>query len=413
MRARIGCATAVACVVSALVLAAYAVPVAAADRVNVPAETEAVRDLLDRAMRAYRLADFQTAYKFSRAAYLDHFELVEIALRVVDADLTLDMEYRFADLRTKMQAGAPVPAVDRSVRSVRDGLNEIDAMFSKVGALAPALAFGSSFTIIFREGLEAVLVIAALLGYLQTGPGGRSGTRHVLLGAGLALGTTAVTWALLRFVVQIAPGGHELLEAIVSLIAVVVLFWVSFWLLNRLDRQRWMEFLRARAWAAMAGGSALGLLGLGFTAVYREGFETALFYEVLLSLSRRSEMFVLYGFLTGAAALGAVAWMILRAGRRLPVRVFLNIAVGITMLLSIAFIGKAVRELQETGLLDATSLIGVVPRLPRPVAEFTGIHPTLQTLTAQAVLLGVYLAGGALIWWKSRRSAAVQVREAG
>jgi high-affinity iron transporter len=393
----------------ALVLALHAAQASAADRVNVPAETEAVRDLLERAMRAYRLADFQTAYKLARAAYLDHFELVEIPLRVVDADLTLDMEYRFADLRTKLQAGAPVLEVDRTVRAVRDGLNEIDAMFSNLGTLAPALAFGSSFTIIFREGLEAVLVIAALLGYLQTGPG-RSGGRHVLLGAGLALITTAVTWGVLRFVVQIAPGGRELLEAIVSLLAVIVLFWVSFWLLNRLDRQRWMEFLRARASAAMASGSALGLLGLGFTAVYREGFETALFYEVLLSISRRSETFVLYGFLAGAAALGAVAWMILRAGRRLPVRVFLNIAVGITMLLSIAFIGKAVRELQETGLLDATSLIGVVPRLPRAVAEFTGIHPTVQTLSAQAGLLCVYLAGGVLMWWKSHRTSAAPAR---
>lgn len=380
--------------------------------VHVTAETDAVRDLLQQAVRAYRLGDFQEAYRLARAAYLDHFEPVEIPLRVLDADLTLDMEYRFADLRTKMQAGAPAPEVERSLRSIRDGLDEIDAMFSSVGALAPTLAFVASFTIIFREGLEAVLVIAALLAYLQSSPG-RTGRRFLLLGVGLALLATVLTWLGLRFAVRLAPVGRELLEAIVSLVAVGVLFWVSFWLVSRLDRQRWMEFLRARAWAAIAGGSAIGLLGLGFTAVYREGFETALFYEVLLSLSHRSELFVLYGFAGGAGALAVVAWMVLRAGRRLPVQTFLKVAVAIVMVLSVAFLGKAVRELQEAGFVNATSLIGVVPRLPRPVAEFTGIHPTRETLAAQALLLGVYALGGVAMWWRSRHRgpAAAPARE--
>ncbi|HBY92972.1 MAG TPA: iron permease FTR1 [Chloroflexi bacterium] len=391
-------------VVSALLLVPHAAAQGNPTSVNVPAETAAVRDLLQQAMRAYRVGDYEAAYKLSRAAYLDHFENIEIPLRVLDADLTLDMEYRFADLRTKMQAAATAGEVEQSIRSVRDGLNEIDAMFSDVGALAPALAFGASFTIIFREGLEAVLIIAALLGYLRSGM--QKGRRHVFLGIGLALVATVITWVLLRFIVQVAPVGRELLEAIISFVAVGMMFWVSFWLVNRLDRQRWMEFLHARAWAAMASGNALGLMGLGFTAVYREGFETALFYEVLLNLSNRAEWFVLYGFLAGLIALGVVAWLILRAGQRLPIRTFMRIAVAIVMLLSVAFIGKAVQELQESGLINATSLIGVVPRLPRPVAEFTGIHPTVETLLAQILLLGVYIAGGVALWWKSNRHPA-------
>jgi high-affinity iron transporter len=369
--------------------------------VNVPAEADAIRDLLQRAMHAYRLGDFDLAYTFSRAAYLDHFEVVEIPLRLLDADLTLDMEYRFADLRSKMQAGAPASEVEQSIRSVREGVDEIEAMFSQVGALAPALAFGASFTIIFREGLEAVLVITALFGYLRTGM--RSARQHVLRGVGLAFLATLISWIILRFLVRIAPVGRELLEAIITFVAVGVLFWVSFWLVSRLDRQRWMEFLNAQAWAAMANGNVWGLVSLGFVAVYREGFETALFYEVLLSLSHRSELFVLYGFLAGSLALGAVAWLLLRGGQRLPIRTFMSLAVAIVLLLSVAFIGKAMQNLQEAGFASATSLIGVFPRLPRPLADFTGIHPTVETLTAQAVLLGVYVLGGTAMWWQSRR----------
>src|SRR5258706_9623484 len=266
--------------------------------VNVSAETDAIRDLLQQAMRAYRLGDMTSAFKLSRSAYLDHFEAIELPLRALDPDLTLDMEYRFADLRTRMQAGADTAEVESSARTVRTGVDEIDAMFSQVGALAPALAFTSSFTIIFREGLEAVLIIGALMGYLQTSSN-RRGRRYVYMGIGLALLATLITWGILRFVISITPVGREVIEAVVSILAVGMLFWVSFWLVSRLDRQHWMEFLRARSWAAMARGSAIGLIVAGFTAISRDGFETALFYEVLFNMSTRVELYVLLGLLTG------------------------------------------------------------------------------------------------------------------
>lgn len=360
--------------------------------VNVPGETLAVRDLLQQSMRAYRLGEFEQAYKFSRSAYLDRFESVEIPLRVLDPDLTLDMEYRFANLRSKMQAGAPANEVEPLMRSVRSGLDEIDSLFTNNGALVPALAFGASFTIIFREGLEAVLVIAALLGALRAG-GTPATRRYVLIGIALAIVATVATWLVVRLIISITPVGRELFEAVISIVAVGVLFWVSFWLVNRLDRQRWMEFLHARAWAAMAGGSALGLVGIGFTAVYREGFETALFYEVLLSLARSAELFVLLGFLFGSGVLAIVAYAILKAGVKLPVRTFMSIAVIVVMFISVTFIGKAIYELQNTGLLGVTSLIGVVPRLPRVLADFTGFHPTVETLTAQLALTLTYVTG--------------------
>ena len=377
----------------------------APSEVAVPAELALMRDLLQESMRAYRQGDYGQAHKLARAAYLDHFELVEIPLRVVNADLTLEMEYRMADLRTKMQAGAPAAEVEESVRLTRDGLLEIEAMYTEVGALVPALAFTGSFTIIFREGLEAVLVIAALLGYLQKAGGGRQSQRYIFLGIGGAVILSIATWLLLRFVLSIAPVGRELLEAIVSLVAVGMLFWVSFWLVSRLDRKRWMEFLNARSWAAMTSGSSLALAGLGFTAVYREGFETALFYEVLLGLSARAEMYVLYGFVAGLVVLAVVAWLILRAGQRMPVQKFMTAAVSVVMLLSVAFIGNAVQELQDTGLLGVTSLMGVMPRLPTAVADFTGIHPTVETLAAQGILLAIYIAGGVLMWWNGRPKA--------
>lgn len=363
--------------------------------VEITGATAAIREGLDTAMRDYQLGNFQAAFTEARAAYLDHFEDIEVPLRAVNPDLTLEMEYRFADLRTKMQQGADSATVETRELAVRSGLDEIDAQFSGTGIAAPMLAFTSGFTIIFREGLEATLVIAALFAYLQSGQSRALG-RYLLYGVGLAMLASALSWAVVHYLISITPVARELLEAVISVFAVVVLFWVNFWLLRRADQKRWMEFMRARAWAAMTSGSALGLAALGFTAVYREGLETALFYEALAFIGQQVGGFIVLGFVLGMIALGIVAYSLLRTGQRMPVVSFLKIAVPLLMVMSVAFVGTAVEQLQEAGLIGVTSLLGVMPRLPNLLAQLTGIHPTVETLIAQASLTIIYIAG--FIW---------------
>jgi high-affinity iron transporter len=395
-------------VVLILLLAMLVIPRGAAHAqggnpsVNVAAEAQAIRDLLQQAMRAYRLGDYSGAFKLSRAAYLDHFENIEIPLRAMDGDLTLDLEYRFADLRSKMQQGAPASEVEASARHVRDGVDEVDGMFTSTGALAPTLAVVSGFSVIFREGLEAVLVLAALLGYLRASQGQSLG-RYIFYGVGLAIVASAFSWLVVHYVVSVTPVARELLEAVVSLIAVAVLFWVNFWLIRRMDQKRWMEFMRARAWSAMASGSAIGLIMLGFTAVYREGLETALFYEVLALMSQQVVVYLALGFLLGVVALLAVTWLILKTSHRLPVHRFFQVTVGLIMVLSVAFVGGAVHSLQEAGFVGATTLLNMLPRLPHALATFTGFHPTVETISAQVLLTSVYVMGVVALQVRQRK----------
>lgn len=370
--------------------------------VDVSAETQAIRDTLEQAMRAYRLGDYTNAFKFSRSAYLDHFEAIEIPLRALDGDLTLDLELRFADLRSKMQHGAPAAEVEASISHVRDGVDEVDKMFNGTGSLAPTLAVVSGFSVIFREGLEAALVLAALLGYLRASQSQSMG-RYILYGVGVAVVASAVSWVIVHYLISIAPVAREMIEAVVSLLAVGVLFWVNFWLIRRIDQKRWMEFMRARAWSAMASGSAIGLVVLGFTAVYREGLETALFYEVLALMSKQIEIYLLIGFLVGSVSLVFVTWLILKSSRKLPIKRFFGVTVTLIMALSVAFIGTAVHGLQETGAIGATPLLSILPRLPRVVADFTGYHPTVETLGAQLVLTAVYVAGWIIMRLQRRK----------
>src|SRR5437764_7543232 len=132
-------------------------------------EVTQARALVSQALAEVKAGDRARAYRHARAAYLDHFEVVEIPLRLRDASVVLDVEFAFAQLRNDIRDGEPVDQVRHDVRDVRALLTDVDRLLASKGLAAPALAFGFSFSILFREGVEAVLLIALLLGSLAAG----------------------------------------------------------------------------------------------------------------------------------------------------------------------------------------------------------------------------------------------------
>ena len=379
-----------------VLLTAVAAPAGAAEvtpEQGVAELTEA-RDLLRQAVEAYAAGDQRLALATARSAYLDHFELVEFPLRVRDERLTLELEELFADVRSLMQTGAAADEVRSSTLALQVRLNEAERALSAPGIAAPVITFAYSFTILFREGLEAMLVVAMLLGALAAARALRY-RRAILAGVGTAAAASLVTWIVILLVLNLAPVQRELLEAVMTLIAVVMLFYVSFWLIARMDQRRWMEFMKARISVAAGAGSATAMFMIGFTAVYREGVETGLFYQALLSFARGLEAWVLAGTALAVLVLLGVAWMIFKAGRRLPVKKVLGTAVVMIMVLSVAFFGNAIRAGQEADLVPLT-VLRAVPSLPFFLAELTGWHPTLETIAAQAALATIYVGGA--IW---------------
>lgn len=373
-------------------------------------ELDKSRALLDRSVDLYASGRHEDAYTAARNAYLDHFELVEIPLRVRDEALTLDLEERYARLRAEIDDRRPVADIRATVVEIHDGLDDVERVLSKPGIGAPLLAFVFSFITLFREGFEAVLVVAAILGFLASSRNEQY-RGAILQGVAAAVVATGVVFVGATMVLRIAPFQREMLEAGTTIFATVVLFFISFWLFRRLDHRRWMEFLSAKVWAAGASGSALALAGVGFTAVFREGFETVLFYQALLFVTKGLELWVAAGALVAAAILVGVAVAIFRAGRRVPTRQFLAIAVALLMALSVAFLGNAIRGLQKAAVITVTVIDGA-PRLPIFLAELTGYHPTVQTTAAQAGLVAVYAAGG--LWLLvSRRGSSRAVDPAG
>ncbi|MFZ1878281.1 MAG: FTR1 family protein, partial [Nitrososphaeraceae archaeon] len=211
------------------------------------------------------------------------------------------------------------------------------------------------------------------------------------------------------YIIEISGANRELIEAVAGLSAVAVLFWVSFWVLNKIETKKWIEFVKAKVWKATTTGSVIVFVALAFFTVYREGFETVLFYQAMLSFAKYMELYVIAGMVVGLAVIIGVAILINRLGRRLPLRVLFALTMGIGAYMSIAFMGNAVRELQELGVVPTTPLVGIVPRLDINLATMTGIHPTLESVIAQVVLLSIYLIGSLYILvLKPRRQKAIE-----
>jgi high-affinity iron transporter len=386
--------------------AAHASDQLAQGRHQMTLASQGVTDALD----AYKAGDRDRAYKLARSAYLDHFEFVEVPLRLRNPNLVLDTEFTFAELRNSIRAGAPLSTVRGKVVKLRHQLLNVDRELAKKGIAAPLIAFLFSFTILFREGVEAVLLIAILLGSLAAGSAANY-KRPLGIGVLAAIVASAITWVLATLVIDIAPVNRELLEAITALFAVVVLIGVSFWLVQRLEHRRRMEFMRARTAAAIAAGSTAAFVGLGFTAVYREGFETVLFYQALSLFAAGLALWVWLGIAAAVVALGAVGYAILGLGKKLPLKPMLITGASVLLLLSVAFAGNAVRSLQDADVLGVSPVHAGWARLPVFVAELTGIHPTRQGLIAQAVLLAIFAAGAAWVFWlaplRARRASEV------
>jgi len=371
-----------------------------------------VRTSIDETLQLLKASDSpesrDAAFAQARSGYLDHFELVEIPLRVVDPALTVKAEAQFAEIRELIRNDASVDEIRTQIIALRGIVDDAERRLTDVGIGAPALVVGQSFLIIFREGLEVVLLLSVLLGYLEASKATEY-RRPILIGVALAGVLTIITVVALQTVFAHIGAGREVLEAVVSLVAVAMLFWVSFWLISRLDHKRWLEFVKARVWSAVAVGSTMSLVLIGFTAVYREGFETALFYQALLSFGTGLTGYIALGFGLGVLALTVVAFLIFRLGRRLPMRTFLSVAVVLVMLTSVAFLGNAVHELQAADMIGYTALDW--PHMPIFLAQATGYWPTVQTITAQLVLLAVYVLGAIYMFViKPRRERAASRR---
>lgn len=326
--------------------------------------------------------------KLAFDAYLV-FEQVEGDVQARSPALGQELETVFAELRARAAVGSPEELADIRGR-VLAGLERAERMV--VDRASRTNLFAQSFFLLVREGFEAILIVGALMAFL-TKAGAVAKRRDVALGAWWALAASAVTWLLVELLFNITAAQREALEGYTMLLATAVLFYVSYWLLSKIEAAKWSAFVRGRMQGALSRGSGIALASVAFLAVYREGLETILFYKALFSsggAQAAGAAAVVGGMALGAVALVGLYVAINYFGLKIPMKPFFAVTGGMLYYMAFVFAGKGIAELQTAGIVPLTALHWA-PRLPQ-----LGVYPTLESLMLQGLL--IVLALVAVVW---------------
>lgn len=338
--------------------------------------------ILNDAYDLYFMKDPEKAKARVNNAYFGFYEkhgVERAVMSYISGKHGTDTEYQFAKIKRLMSDGAPNKTVraeiDVILKMLHEDANELDG--KKESGWSVLLA---SFIIIFREGLEAILVIAAISAYLV-----RSGNirmvKVVYMSSLFAVFASVLAAIALNSIVNLSGANQEIIEGVAMLLATVVLFFISNWMFSKAEAEAWKNYVEGKVKSAISSGSSIALGFAAFLAVFREGAETILFYQAMLSESKEHMDMVWYGLAIGTLVL-AVIFIIIRFGTmRLPLKPFF-IGTSILMyIMAIAFAGGGVKELQEADIIHVTPVDFV-----RSI-EVLGIYPTVETLLPQIFMV--------------------------
>src|SRR3954469_3087074 len=370
-------------------------PVARADATAIPGDTASpvILALLDSALDFARSGKPAEAGDRAFDAYIA-FEPLETPARAKKPGLVATMERHFADFKGAVRRNDVVAA--KGYRdAIADGLPSVIDLSQQPSTNWEA--FFQSFLIILREGFEAILVIGAVVAFLIK-MGHRERLRSIWLGIALGLVASLATAVVMKTVLAAMPASREIVEATTMLIAVVVLFSVSYWLISKVEAAKWQKFIREKVTSALDHGGGKALALVAFLAVYREGAETALFYQALFNEGPNVGFPLTLGIIVGFLALTVIFTLFYRFGVRIPMRPFFTVTSILLYYMAFVFMGKGVRELQEGNVMRIT----VVPGGPH--VEAMGIYPSVETLTAQGILIVLLIFATVRTFWPSRRT---------
>lgn len=352
------------------------------------------RAKLQESLAAARAGNTPEATRLGLSAYLDGFEPLEPKLSARNKTLMTQIESGMLAYRGALGNGRLGEAEAAATRL--DGLFSQAEKELEAGASDASTTFVGALTILLREGVEALLIVVGMIAFLRKA--GRTDVLpHVHAGWVSALAAGGLTWAVATYVVGISGASREVTEGVSSLFAAVVLLAVGLWMHQKSSAGRWQAYLKEKLSSAMSRRSAWALFGLSFIAVYREVFETVLFFSALAVDGHEGAL--LGGLACGVAALAVIAWLLLRTSARMPIGKFFAISSIAVAVIAVILAGKGMSGLQEAGWVSANPI-------PWPHVQVLGIYPTAETAIAQVVVLLIALAGFSINAVQARRFAA-------
>lgn len=365
--------------------------------------------VLDDSLAASESGDGERGAELVNEAYYQYYEKLGFEKNVMNAiggSRVSKVESTFKESRKAMVAGDAADAkahVDELKTMLVEDAAALDGgAGSEVGGFTRLItsSFGQAFLILIREGLEALLVVAAIIAYLVKS-GNRRLVRWIYLGVVAGLAASGVIAAVFMALFGGSGPQQEIMEGVCALVAMGMLLYTSNWMLNKSSVDAWNRYIRAKTEAAVAriGGTAgtdptperLGAAGivslalLSFLAVFREGAETVIFYQSIYSMTQdASGMWI--GGITAAVVLIGVFLLIRFTSVRIPIRPFFIVTSVLLAVLVVIFAGGGVHSLIEGDALGGIYLDGF------PTNDWLGLYPYVETLAAQSIALAAVLA---------------------
>ncbi len=350
-----------------------------------PSPIAFARQRIGEALAAVEKGNRETAQELAVSAYLEGFEIAESGLDNVDHELRMQIEREMMALRKSIGDGISAGELRKQVSRVDNLLSSANDLLSGDG-LSPTAAFISALVILLREGLEAILLLAAIIAFV-TRTGRRDALPWVHAGWIGALAMGGVTWMVATYFISISGANRELTEGVTALVACAMLLYVGYWLHGKSQAQAWSHFLRDQVDSALERRTLRTMAAVSFIAVYREILEVVLFYEALwVQAGDAGHGAVGGGIVTAAVLLAITGWAIFRYSIRLPIGPFFTAMSLLLALMAVAFAGQGIKALQEAGMVG-------VHEVPFFTLALLGIHPTAQTLAAQALAIIIVVLG--------------------
>lgn len=373
-----------------------------------------VKELLDTAYMGYLDKDFEAASDNLNTAYYSVYEESGLGHKIY-TDLSQgdrqNMEAQFANLRSlvataaeKYQKNKYRTTTDKAKNTVLKLAKRIDEQEAEAKAAAAEeagqteeaveeekpsdprlLTFLGAFGIIVREGLEAILVIAAIIAYLKKSGNPGKSLKNVYIGAVCGIAASFVAAAVLAWAKRAftsAGMAQEVIEGITALIAVCVLFYVSNWMISKAEAASWSRYIDGRVQSSLEQGSSFALAFTAFLSVFREGAEVVLFYQPMLSEGNPGMVWA--GFGVGCVVLVFVYLAITKLSVKLPLKVFFTATSILMAVMCVSFLGSGIKELAEGNVFDLSLRVPGIPE--NDVIQVFGIYPYLETLVPQLIL---------------------------
>jgi high-affinity iron transporter len=355
------------------------------------------RRSLREAIDFYDQGEKEKAYQKAVEAYLDGFELAEPTLFAKDATFGREIENQLTQFRNAIKQGEAAEAIHKRYREIEEKLDRTAELLARDDSFSAYYTFANSALIILREGLEAALILAAILAMLRV-TGASEVVRYVHFGWILALIAGGFTWLATETILTLSGRHRESMEGFISIFAAVALFYVGYWLHTRSEAKRWQTFIHEKVRDVLSTRRIFGLMGLSFFVVYREAFEVVLFYQALWLQNEGNYGPLLWGFATGLGALLLATVAILKLGLKIPLKYFFGVTGTLLYIVAFIFAGNGIKELQSALWVPTTPL-----NAPNPI-PFLGIYPTVETLAAQGLMLCAFI--GTSIWLAKERNKA-------